>query len=94
MPSHNYDKQRAKVTPPHVSLADLRAATGMTIDKLIEKLEEVTGRRYTRGTISAIENGHRGASIDLLDALAVAYGMRPGAVTTNYEPRRRGEAAA
>ena len=88
-----YASQRKRVVPPHVSLADLRAATGLTIDAVLARLHETTGRAYTRGAISAIENGHRGASIELLDALAVAYGLRPGAVTTAYEPRARRDAA-
>lgn len=82
-----YVGQRNRVTPPHVSIGDLRVATGMTIDQLLDRLFEVTGHRYTRGAISAIENGHRGASADLLEALAVAYGLRTGAVTATYRPR-------
>lgn len=82
-----YAPQRKKVTPPHVSLGDLRVAVGITIDELLDRLEDAAGKRYTRGAISAIENGHRGASDDLLEALSVAYGLRTGAVTTEYEPR-------
>jgi hypothetical protein len=83
-----YERQRPSVTPPHVSLGDLRLAVGLTIDQLIERVEEETGRRYTRGAISAVENGHRGASEELLEGLALAYGLRRDALTTTYEPRK------
>lgn len=90
-----YAKQRKKVVPPHVSLADLRQATGLTIDAVLDRLYEITGKStWTRGTISAIENGHRGASTELLAALAIAYGLRPGAITTQYVPRGHRERAA
>lgn len=82
-----YDQQRPRRTPPHVALGDLRSAVGLTIDRVLDRLEEQTGKRYTRGAISAIENGHRGASADLLVQLAIAYGVRPGAIRTDYEPR-------
>lgn len=76
-------------TPPHVSLADLRLAAGLTIDALLDRIEAETGHRYSRGTISAIEAGHRGASAEMLTAISVAYGLRPDAVTVDYTPRRR-----
>lgn len=82
-----YDQQRPRRTPPHIALGDLRSAVGLTIDTVLDRLEEQTGRRYSRGAISAIENGHRGASADLLVQLAVAYGLRPGAIRTDYQPR-------
>jgi hypothetical protein len=89
-----YDGQRRRVTPPHVSLGDLRVATGMTIDKVIERInEEFPELKPTRGAISAIENGHRGASDLMLAALCAAYGLREGAITTTYRPRSS-EAAA
>jgi transcriptional regulator with XRE-family HTH domain len=86
------DPRRTK-NPPHVSLANLRLAAGLTIDSLIDRIEEETGHRYSRGTISAIESGHRGASAELLAAIATAYGLRPDAVRTDYTPRRAGVAA-
>jgi len=88
-----YDQQRRKVTPPHVSLHDLRLATGITIDALCERIADVTGKKPTRGAISAIENGHRGASVELLTAIAGAYGLPAGAITTEYQPRRAQDVA-
>lgn len=82
-----YAKQRPQRTPPHVSLRDLRIAVGLTIDQVLARLEIQTDRKYSRGTISAIENGHRGASADLLVELALVYGLRPDAITTDYQPR-------
>jgi transcriptional regulator with XRE-family HTH domain len=75
------------MTPPHVELKDLRAAVGITLDQLIVRVNEVCGLEVTRGAISAIENGHRGASAELLEAIARAYNMRPDALSTTYRPR-------
>lgn len=83
----NY-RQRAKVTPPHISLSDLRAALGLTLDQVCQRYAEVTkGQTITRGALSAIENGHRGASADVLAGLSMALGMRADALTTEYHPR-------
>lgn len=84
-----YDKQRAKVTPPHVSLQALRMAAGLTLDAVCERMAEETGKPFSRGALSAIENGLRGASVPTLNALCVAYGLRPGDINTTYEPRQR-----
>jgi transcriptional regulator with XRE-family HTH domain len=83
-----YDRQRAAKTPPHVSLGMVRLVAGIKINDLIERIAENTGKRYTVGAISAVENGHRGASIELLRALEGAYGLPEGAISTQYEPRR------
>lgn len=88
-----YDKQRTRKVPPHVSLGDLRAVSGKTLDQICALVTEEMGRPFTRGALSAIENGHRGASRPVLTALEVAYGLRPGALTTDYTPRNREEAA-
>lgn len=85
-----YADQRKRVTPPHVDLQSLRLAVGITIDELCARIAETTGTAPTRGAISALENGHRGASADLLEAIAVAYGLSPGAITTTYRPRQAG----
>jgi transcriptional regulator with XRE-family HTH domain len=77
------------VTPPHVALSDLRAAAGLTLDAVCERLEEATGITLTRGALSAIESGTRGASAPILAGLSIAYGLRPTAITTNYAPRAR-----
>lgn len=54
------------------------------------------GRPFTKGALSGIENGHRGASTETLRALEVALDLYPGALTTDYAPevntRRRSAA--
>lgn len=89
-----YDRQRAAKTPPHVSLKFIRFVAGIKIDELISRMEEATGKRYTVGAISAVENGHRGASVELLRALEGAYGLPEGSITTQYEPRRASDSEA
>lgn len=86
-----YEAQRPRRNPPHIPLGELRSAVGLTIDAVLVRLKEQTGRTYTRGHISAIENGHRGASADLLVELAIAYGIRPGSIKTDYQPREWAE---
>lgn len=87
-----YDQQRAKKTPPHVSLVHLRAAVGLTLEQVCQRInEEFPELHPTRGAISAIEQGHRGASVQMLRALSVAYGLPAGAITTDYSPRRAAE---
>lgn len=83
-----YDRQRPKQTPPHASLRDIRNALGLTLDQVIERIQEETGRSYTRGAISAIENGHRGASTQALADITLALGLREGALVTTYQPRQ------
>ncbi len=80
-------KARKPVHPPVVSLGALRSAAGLRIDDILDRLEEETGVRPGRGTISAIENGHRGASREMVEALEAAYGLAPGSIMTSYEPR-------
>lgn len=89
-----YGDQRPRRIPPHVSLGDLRMAMGLTLDAVCERVEQESGIRPTRGAISAIENGHRGASVPLLNALEAAYGLREGSITTTYVPREREQVPA
>lgn len=86
---HQLTNQRAKVTPPRIALGDLRAAVGITLDELVQRIEDTSGLKTTRGAISAIENGHRGASAALLQSIALAYGLRPDAIGTEYVPRAK-----
>lgn len=79
--------QRPTRVPPHVALGDLRAASGKTLDQICDAASEVLGRRLTRGALSAIEGGLRGPSRQVLSALEVAYGLRSGALVTDYRPR-------
>ncbi|ORA02186.1 transcriptional regulator [Mycolicibacterium bacteremicum] len=60
---------------------------GFDIDDICDRVEAACGDRPARGTISAIETGTRGVSAELLTALELAYGTRPGSITTTYEPR-------
>lgn len=87
----DYSKQRPTKTPPHVTLRGLRKATGMTLEQVCEAASEALGlppeKRVQRGTLSLIESGQRGASQQMLDALAIAYGMDPGDIVTDFVPR-------
>ena len=85
--ANRYQNQRTKVAPPHVSLGDLRAACGLTLDEVCARYAEATGKTLSRGALSGIEHGHRGASSDTLAGLEAAYGLRAGAITTTYQPR-------
>lgn len=90
MPLHGLmtPKQRP-VNPPHVPLRALRKVADLTVEEVAAKVAEVLGldAPLNRGTISAIETGKRGASRQMLDAIAVAYGLEPGTITTDYGPR-------
>lgn len=80
-------KNRRPVHPPVVTLASLRRVAGFRIDDVLDRLEDEMGVRPGRGTISAIENGHRGASREMIQALELIYDLEPGALLTDYEPR-------
>jgi len=92
--ANSYRNQRDRVTPPHVSLGDLRAACGLTLEQVCERFTEATGTPLTRGGLSGIENGHRGASKATLEGLEIAFGLRAGSITTTYMPRDRERSAA
>lgn len=92
--ANRYQHQRDRVTPPHVSLGDLRAACGLTLEQVCARFTEATGDTLTRGGLSGIEHGHRGVSENTLAGLEVAYGLRAGSITTTYEPRHRERTAA
>lgn len=93
--THKYASQpakRAPVTPPHVTLSVLRAATGLTLDAVCARIkEECPELAPTRGALSAIERGIRGASDRMLRALEMAYGIPDGSLTTSYTPRNRSQ---
>lgn len=91
----DYNKQRATKTPPHATMRGIRKASGLTLEQVAEAVNEVLpGRsKVNRGTISAIESGLRGASTQMLDAIAVAYGMEAGDIVTDYTPRQREQVA-
>lgn len=89
----DYENQRERRTPPHVSLRSLRKASNQTLEQVCATVSEILGlppeRPFVRGSLSAIESGLRGPSQAVLDALAVAYGLDPGDVVTDFEPRKR-----
>ena len=91
-----YERQRERKTPPHISLRTHRLALDPTptLDDIADRVEALTGERPTKGALSAIESGIRGASIELLAALNEAYGFEPGAITTDYTPRASASAEA
>jgi transcriptional regulator with XRE-family HTH domain len=87
------DQKRPRVASPHVALSVLRKKMRLTLEAVCERIYEETGMRPDRGTLSAIENGHRGASIQMIEALALVYDIPPTAIDTNYSPRNRHGAA-
>lgn len=92
-----YAKQRPKVPAPVVTLAATRKAMGVTLQTVCDRINEEHGFKVDRGTISGVELGYRGASTQLLTAIADALGIPVEAIDTKYEPRRspkHGEAVA
>ena len=89
MANLKYTNQRGRVTPPHVSLRTLRIACKLTLDQVCERVSEHTGKPLTRGALSAIESGLRGASSEVLRGLAHAYDIDAEDIDTQYEPRTR-----
>lgn len=86
--SQKYSKQRPKVAAPVVSTAVLRKSLGLTLQAICDHMAAEHGLKVDRGTISAIENGHRGASAQMLAAYADALGISESAIDTQYEPRQ------
>ena len=86
-----YGEQRPRKTPPHISIRNLRRVSGLTLEAVCESVTEILGadKPMTRGALSAIESGTRGASQQVLDALAVTYGLDPGDIVTTFVPRER-----
>lgn len=82
---------RAKIAPPVVPLAVLRKGKGITLQAVCDHINEEFDfpAPVERGTISAIENGHRGGSSQMLAAIASALGIEPALIDTNYQPRRQ-----
>lgn len=80
---------RQPVAAPYIPLAVLRNKMRLTLTAVAERIYEETGERTDRGTLSAIERGHRGASEEMIEALAAAYGIDVDDIDTKYVPRRR-----
>lgn len=87
--------RRGDKTPPHAPLRAIRQAAGLTLEqvgqRITEQFPEITA---SRGTLSAIESGSRGASDLMLRALERAYGIDAGSLTTDYVPREREQVPA
>ena len=82
------------MVPPHVTLKALRQSKPKTLEAVCIELEKETGLTLTRGALSAIESGLRGASAEIIRGLEVALDLEPGDIVTDYEPRpRKGQAA-
>lgn len=88
--SSKYEKQRARVIPPHVSIKTLRKVSGMTLEQVCFRMNQFleTPDRVKPGTLSGLENGHRGASVELIESIEYAYGLNQGELTTAYLPRQ------
>ncbi|QWY79506.1 helix-turn-helix DNA-binding domain protein [Gordonia phage BoyNamedSue] len=85
-----YRNQRKPVAAPMVSLAVARKLSGKTLQDVCDHInrEFQFEKRVERGTISAIENGHRGASVEMLVAIASALRITADDIDTQYVPRR------
>lgn len=86
MADDRYTKQRRKVQAPLVPLAALRAALGLKQTEVCNGVEAITNKTFTKGALSALENGHRGASAETLAALEVVLRLPAGSLLVNYEP--------
>lgn len=79
--------KRTRRVPPHVPLGALRRVAGLSLDQLAKRMAEETDCAPGRGTLCAIESGDRGASLDILHALELVYGLPDGTISTTWEPR-------
>lgn len=85
-----YKPPREGKTPPHASLRVLRIVADLTLEDVAERIaQHFPEMNVSRGTLSAIESGGRGASPLMLRALEMAYGIPEGSLTTAYEPHGR-----
>ena len=89
-----YANQRSNVPVPVVTVGALRKAKGLTLQNVCDHINGDRDMKVDRGTISAIELGHRRASAQMLSAIADALGIHPTDIDTQYEPRQRGDQVA
>jgi transcriptional regulator with XRE-family HTH domain len=80
---------RPQKPPPMVSIKHLREAHGWSLEEVGNRIYDLTGRRHSKGTLSAVEIGMRGASWELLEALEIAYGLPAHEIKTDYQPKAR-----
>ena len=85
-----YRNQRKPVSVPVVPLAVARKLAGKTLQDVCDHInaEFEFPKKVERGTISAIENGLRGASVEMLVAIASALHIAADEIDTAYEPRQ------
>jgi hypothetical protein len=70
------DTRRPRRQPPLVGIGALRRAHGWTLDQVRFRVAEILDAPpLSRGSLSAIESGSRGASPQVLAALAQVYGL-------------------
>jgi transcriptional regulator with XRE-family HTH domain len=89
-----YTNQRPKVQPPVAALAALRKSHGMTQPDVIARIKDAAGRTYTVGALSALEKGHRGASVQFLSDVAAVFGLEADDLWTSYKLRDKDRDAA
>lgn len=84
-----YRNQRKPVEIPVVPLVVARKLAGKTLQDVCDHINAdfEFPKKVERGTISAIENGHRGASAEMLVAIASALSISADDINTEYEPR-------
>lgn len=84
-----YLNQRSPVSPPVVPLAVARKLAKKTLQEVCDYINDEFEfpKQIERGTVSAIELGHRGASVEMLVAIASAIGISADDIDTQYEPR-------
>lgn len=85
-----YRNQRKPVSVPVIPLAVARKLAGKTLQDVCDHINDEFEfpKKVERGTISAIENGIRGASVEMLVAIASALSISADDIDTEYEPRR------
>lgn len=81
-----YKPQRSKVAPPLVPLRALRSSHGLSQEQVCQQVTAITNKTFTKGALSAIENGLRGASAETLAALELTFRMPPGTFVIGYQP--------
>lgn len=81
-----YDKQRPRRTPPVAPLAAIRASHSLTQEVVCQQVASITNKTFTKGALSAIEQGHRGASAETLAALETALRLPSGSLVVDYDP--------
>lgn len=81
-----YNKQRPRVTPPHIGLAALRKSHRLTQGDVAQQVAAIIDKDFLGTSLSLIEGGHRGASTDVLRALEQVFGLAEGDLVIDYEP--------